>query len=202
MEDQRRGSGRRWVWEPEGEKTRGHRGHTLDHGLHILLSHIIPRCWGSQEAERPPLLPLHWTDGEVRSLAEQLSQDPTVSWEQSEGPEHGFLVLKMSLGQREQTPWPPRPEEDRHLGKAQGAGAGTVGKEGLLNQPWDLWLEGAQVVVPRHQRHSKPGWAVVWDVPCPAVGRACLLSWPCFSVGLEPTVSPTVLGDLRVCSPF
>ena len=35
-----------------------------------------------------------------------------MTWDQIGGPNCGFFVLKISLGQRGQTPWPLRPEED------------------------------------------------------------------------------------------
>lgn len=74
-------------------------GQAQDHGfdkLDLLLGH---KCQGSQEAERLPLLPLCQTDGKMRSLAEECSQDPTMTWDQIRDPRGGLFMLRISLGQ-------------------------------------------------------------------------------------------------------
>lgn len=85
-------------------------GQAQDHGfdkLDLLLGH---KCQGSQEAERLPLLPLCQTDGKMRSLAEECSQDPTMTWDQIRAPKGGFFMLRISLGQMAQIPQPLKPE--------------------------------------------------------------------------------------------
>ena len=102
VKGQERGSSRRWAWESwrVGGETKGMGGgQAQDHGfdkLDLLLGH---KCQGSQEAERLPVLPLCQTDGKMRSLAEECSQDPTMTLDQIREPRGGLFMLRISLGQ-------------------------------------------------------------------------------------------------------
>lgn len=95
----------------------------------------------------------------MRSLEEECSQDPTVTWDQIGGPNCGFFALKISLGQRGQTPWPLRPEEDscRRPRETEGRAPGKEDLPYYLNcpAPGTSGWRRHRVRVPYHQKHSK-----------------------------------------------